>query len=150
MVVAILGIVSSIGASIMIQAQRYFIYAKTRTDLQREARAIMYVMTREVRQAQSLSIVISQSSVNSPPMSKITFTKEQGKSMSFYQTGNQLVQLAGNDKTILTTHLAYLAFTFPRSDDMTIISVDVTLQESIYGSKQKTLHMASQKVQVMD
>ena len=33
---------------------------------------------------------------------------------------------------------------------MTIVSVSLTLQTSIYGGQTKALHMASEKVQVMD
>ncbi|MFI5346913.1 MAG: PilW family protein [Elusimicrobiota bacterium] len=149
-VVAILGIMSSVGASLLLQTNRYFIFTRTRLDLQREARAAMYVMTRELRQAQSNTIVMDRLSASQPFYSRIKFTKIQGATMTFQQSGNQLQMLIGNQKTILTKNLRYLAFTFPRSDDLTIVSVSVTLEEAIYQGQTKALHMASEKVQVMN
>ncbi len=148
--VAIIGIVSSLGARMLIQANRYFILTKARTDLQKEARGAMYILTRELRQAQSASIVISRASASQPYYSQITFTKEQGSSMTFQQSGNQLVMKWGSHTETLSKNLRYLAFTFPRSDDMTIVSVSMTLQTNIYQGRTKALHMASEKVQVMN
>lgn len=150
MVVAILGIVSSVGANLLLNTNRFFIFTRTRLDLQREARSAMYVMTRELRQAQSASIVMDRLSASQPFYSRITFTKIQGTTMTFQQSGNQLQQVVGNQKTVLSKNLRYLAFTFPRSDDLTILSVSVTLEESIYQGQKKALHMASEKVQVMN
>jgi prepilin-type N-terminal cleavage/methylation domain-containing protein len=155
MVVAILGIISSVGAGILLQANRYFIFTKTRGDLQREARAAMYVVTRELRQAQSNSIVIDRLANNQPFFSRITFSKFGGSTVSFAQNGKQLLMMVGNCHTTscgrpLADNLLYLAITFPRSDDMTIVSVSMTLQQNIYQSKTKALHMTSEKVQVMN
>jgi prepilin-type N-terminal cleavage/methylation domain-containing protein len=150
LVVAILGIISTVGANLLLQTNRYFIFTRTRLDLQREARSAMYVMTRELRQAQSQSIVMDRLSVSQPFYSRITFTKIQGNTLTFQQSGNQLQMLDGVKKTVLTKNLRYLAFTFPRSDDLTILSVSVTLEEAIYQGQKKALHMASEKVQVMN
>jgi prepilin-type N-terminal cleavage/methylation domain-containing protein len=149
-VVAILGILSTVGANLLLQANRYFIFTRTRLDLQRESRAAMYVMTRELRQAQSNTIVMDRLSTSQPFYSRITFTKVQGTTMTFEQSGNQLIQLVGVKKSILSKNLQYLAFTFPRSDDLTIVSVSMTLSEAIYQGQRKALHMASEKVQVMN
>ena len=150
MVVAILGIISSVGAQLLLQANRFFILTKTRGDLQREARGTMYVITREVRQAQSNSITLDRLSASQPFYSRITFTKMQGTTMTYQQNGNQLEQIVGNNKTVLTKNLRYMAFTFPRSDDLTILSVSLTLQENIFQGQTKALHMASEKVRVMN
>ncbi|NNN04691.1 MAG: hypothetical protein HKL90_02195 [Elusimicrobia bacterium] len=150
LVVAILGILASVGANMLIQANRYFIMAKTRSDLQKEARAAMYVMIRELRQAKSNTIVIDRVAAAQPFFSRITFTKLQGETLTFEQVGNDLIKVNGTGQVILSKNLAYLAFTFPRSDDMTIVSVAMTLQESIYQGRTKALHMASEQVQVMN
>ena len=147
--IAILGVLSGVAAQVILQVNRFFILTRVRLDLQREARAAMYVITRELRQARSTSIVVDQ--VNGQPYySRITFTKIQGQSVSFYQSGGNLIQKVGNQSTTLSTHLIYLGYTFPRSEDMSIISVSMTLQETIYQGRQKALHMASEKVQVMN
>jgi len=151
LVVGILGVVIGTGAQIMIQAQRYFILTKTRMDLQREARAAMYVITRELRQAQTSTITIDQAANTQPFYSRISFLKTQDSTLlQFYQIGNNLVQKKGNNIKTITNHLVYLAFAFPRSDDLSIISVSMTLQENIFQGRTKALHMASEKVQIMN
>ncbi|MCX5787900.1 MAG: prepilin-type N-terminal cleavage/methylation domain-containing protein [Elusimicrobia bacterium] len=149
MVVAIIGIVAAVGPALLIQANRLFVMSRVRIDLQGEARSVMYVLTRELRQAQNASIVIDQAS-GQPYYSRISFTKQQGTAMVFYQSGNKLIAKTGAKTQTLTTHLGYMAFTYPRSDDMDILSVSMTVQELIYGGKIKALHMASERVRIMD
>lgn len=148
--VAIVGILATMGANMLLQINRYYIMSRTRLDLQREARAIMYIVTRSLRQAQSSTIVVDRHSATQPFYSKITFTKEQGTSMIFRQNGENLEQVVGTKTRVLSKNLRYMAFTFPRSDDMNIISVSMTLQGTIYQGRTKALHMASEKVQVMN
>lgn len=150
MTVTILGIVASMGATMLLQVNRYFILSRARLDLQREARAVMYVVTRGLRQAQYSTITIGRYSSSQPFYSSLTFTKEQGTTLTFRQNGTNLEQVTGTKVRVLSKNLKYLAFTFPRSDDMGIISVSITLQASIYQGRVKALHMASEKVQVMN
>ncbi len=148
--VAITGILAGLGGSLILQTARFYLQGQARDALQKEARALMYVMTRELRQAQSASIVVSSYSSAQPYYSMITFTKEQGTTMSFFQYGNLLEQRWGSHVQILSRDLRYLGFTFPRSDDMTILSVSMTLQQATYQGQSQVLHMASEKVQVMN
>ena len=148
-VVAIIGILASVGGRILLQVNRYFIMTSARTDLQREARALMYVINRNLRQAQASSITIDRSA-SQPFCTRITFTKVQGTTMTFYQSGNSLVQLVGTKTRTLSKNVKYLAFTFPRSDDLSIVSVSVTLEKGIFQGRTKSLHMASEKVRVMN
>lgn len=168
-VVALTATLATMGASLLLQGNRFFMLTRTRLDLQKQARGTMYVMTREIRQAQSNSIVIDRVSASQPYYSRITFTKQQGTPMMIYQNGN-LLCLATNASAVtltvggnlvcktsgggqaqtLSKNLQYMAFTFPRSDDMTILSVSMTIQSTIYQGRTKALHMASEKVQIMD
>lgn len=148
--VAITGILASLGGGLILQTTRFYLQGQARDALQKEARAVMYVITRELRQAQNASIVISRYSNAQPYYSMITFTKEQGTTMSFFQYGNLLEQQSGVHVQILSRDLRYLGFTFPQSDDMTIISVSMTLQQATYQGQSQILHMASEKVQVMN
>ena len=153
--VAILSIVFSIAAPILNQANRQFILNSTRVQLQQEARAVMYIVTRNLRQAQAATITIDRAGATQPFYSRITFTKEaatQGVSptLVFQQEGTTLYQVIGGAKKPLSTNLKYLAFTFPRSDDMGIISVSLTLEKKIFEGRTKALHMASEKVRIMN
>src|SRR5581483_5249351 len=64
--VAIIAVTASIGAALLKQVNRFFILSKAKSDLQKEARAIMYVVSREIRQAQSATIVLSRASGAQP------------------------------------------------------------------------------------
>lgn len=153
--IAIISVVFSVAAPILTQANRMFIMNRTRVELQQEARAVMYIVTRNLRQAQAASITIDRAGVTQPFYSRITFTKQgatQGVSptLVFQQEGTTLYQVIGGGRKPLTKNLKYLAFTFPRSDDMGIISVSLTLEKKIYEGRSKALHMASEKVRVMN
>ncbi len=146
---AIIGMVAMVAPQLISQSTKIFVLARAKLELQREARAAMYLITRELRQAQSSTIIIDQ--INGQPYySRIRFTKIQNANVTIAQTGSSLQLTIGNDVTTLTKNLSYLTFTFPRSDDMTIISVALTVQEQIYGGLYKALHMASERVRVMD
>jgi len=149
MVVAIIGIVAMIAPPMISQTAKVFVLSKAKLELQREARAATYVITRELRQAQSNTIIIDQAS-GQPYYSRIQFIDIQGASVTIAQKGTSLLLTKGIDVTTLTNNLAYMSFTFPRSDDMTIVSVALTLQEQIYNGLYKALHMASEKVRVMN
>lgn len=148
-VVAIVGVLGTVSAKIMLQVNRYFIMTNTRTELQREARALMYVVNRGLRQARTDSITVDRVA-GQPFYSRLQFTKVQGTSMTFYQNGTELVQVVGTKSRVLSKNVKYLAFTLPRSDDLGIVSVSVTLEKGIYQGKTKALHMASEKVRVMN
>ncbi len=149
-VVAIIGILASVGSRVMLQVNRYFIMTNTRTELQREARAAMYVINRNLRQGSTGSIVIDRASNTQPFYSRLTFAKITGNQMIFSQSGTSLVQTVGTKTRTLTKNLKYLSFTFPRSDDLSVISVSITLEKAIYQGRTKALHMASEKVRVMN
>lgn len=149
----VIGLVSAlftVAAPILMQANRMFIMTRTKVELQQEARGVMYVLTRSLRQAQGSSIILSRANTSQPFYSKITFTKEQGDTLVFQQEGKVLYQIIGSNRRVLSRNLDYLAFTFPRSDDMGIISVSITLKKNIYEGQTKALHMASEKVRVMN
>ena len=148
--VAVLGILATMSAQILLQVNRYFIMSRTRLDLQREARAVMYVVTRGLRQAQSDSILIDRAATSQPFYSRITLTKIQGTTMSLNQSGADLVMTVGTKTQTLSKNVRYLAFSFPRSDQLSIVSVSLTLEGLIYEGRKKALHMASEKVRVMN
>lgn len=149
MVALIVGILASVGARMMLQVNRYFMLTNTRAELQREARSIMYVINRNLRQADTASVTVDRAA-SQPFYSRLTFTKIQGQTMTFAQSGTSLIQTVGGKSSTLSRNIKYIAFTFPRSDDLSVISVSVTLERSIYQGQRKALHMASEKVRVMN
>lgn len=148
-VVAILGIIVMFGPDAMTQITRFFILNRARIELQQEARISLSNITQSIRQAQSATVAIDQAS-GQPPYSRIAYTQIDGAAVTYWQSGTDLLRQVGTNQATLSRDLRYLAFTFPRSDDMTIVSVSMTLEKAIYQGMTKALHMASEKVQVMN
>jgi hypothetical protein len=110
---------------------------------------VLGLVNRNLRQAIGNSIVISERS-GQPPYSMITFTKQQGDTMSFYQNNNKLVMTSGTMTKTLSSNLRYVAFSFPMSDDMSIISISLTMEKATFKGKSKAMHLAVEKVRIMN
>lgn len=149
MVIAIIGVIAIVIPPVLTNSTKVFVLGKAKIELQREARATMYLVTRQLRQAQSNSITIDQGT-GQPYYSRVRFTKVPSTSVIIEQQGTSLILTEGIVVSTMTRNLAYLSFTFPRSDDMTIISFALTLQQLIYNGKFKALHMASERIRVMN
>ncbi|MBK8871113.1 MAG: type II secretion system protein [Elusimicrobia bacterium] len=134
---------------LLLHSTRFFLLNRTRVELQRDARSALAVITKTLRQAQSSTIVISQ--VNGQPYySQIAFSDVGGVSFVYRQTGTVLQETRGAQTRTLSDDLRFLNFYFPRSDDMTIVSVSLTLEKAIYEGKTKALHVATERVRVMN
>lgn len=147
--IAILGIIFSLGPLIFITVNRFYYLNRSRMEVQKDARILLSLVNRNLRQAQKNSIVIDQVS-GQPPYSRISFTKIQGTQMSFYQNNNGLYMTAGSVSKKLSENLRYIAFTFPMSDDMGIISISLTMERATYEGMTKAMHLAVEKVRVMN
>ena len=149
-VVSIMGILFAVGAPILNQANRNFILTRTKLELQQEARALIYLITRNLRQAQNSTISISRHNSNQPFYSKVTFTKVDGKVFTFYQEGKTFKMTQGSMTKGFSKNIKYLAFMFPESSVMDIVSISLTFEKAIFEGRTKALHMSSEKVRVMN
>jgi prepilin-type N-terminal cleavage/methylation domain-containing protein len=152
--VAILGILALVGPPMMIGMQNFFLITSARTETQRDARACLSDINRFLRQAQASTVVID-SAANQGPYSRITFTLVDGRQMRFSQTGNKLIQelkpVSGAISSVtMTKNLSYIAFTYPATDDVSIISVAITMSKNIQLGKSKVLELTVQKVRIMN
>jgi prepilin-type N-terminal cleavage/methylation domain-containing protein len=150
MVVAILGIVFAIGPEIFQRSTQFFLLHRTKLELQREARTSISIVNKHLRQAQSATIVLDRVSTAQPLYSRLRFTTVDGVPVTFYQSGKSFLGEIGSSKATLSQNIRYLAFALPRSDDMGIVSLSLTLEKSTYERYTKALHMASEKVRVMN
>lgn len=148
-VVAILGVLGQVGPDLYRQVRRFLFLSDTKIEIQREARTAMASMTEDIRQAQSDTINITQMS-GQPYYSRITFTTVDGRNIRYYQSNKDLEFSIGTTTRTISSNLRYLAFAFPKSDDMGILSVALTLEKNTYEGRTKALHMASEKVRVMN
>ena len=147
--VAILGIVGGMAAPLMMQMTNFWRLTTARNTIQRDVRGTLDIINRFARQAQSATLVIDAAS-GQPPCSRVTFTSIQGNAVSLYQSGKNLYMSLDGRVTRLTENLAYISFTYPRSDDVTLLSVSITIQAPTYLGGRKALQLSIQKVRIMN
>lgn len=154
-VVAILGILATVASPLMTGLQNFFLMTSARYEIQRDARASLDVINRFLREAYQSSIVID-TPAGQGPYSHIAFQLVDGREVQFQQSGRSLIQkvtnAAGTSTTTstLTSNLIYIAFTFPHTDDVSIVSVAITMGKNIQLGRQKVLELTIQKVRVMN
>ncbi|OGS44490.1 MAG: hypothetical protein A3J79_04330 [Elusimicrobia bacterium RIFOXYB2_FULL_62_6] len=153
-VVAIMGVVLISAPKMFTGIYRFIALASARAEIQKNSRAALSNMNRDIRQAQATSIVIDQLA-GQPPHSRITFTKFTAsggtQSVSYYQKGKQLfISTGGAAGKLAYDSLRYIAFTYPETTDPTILSISVTFEKATYEGGTKALQMAVEKVRVMN
>jgi uncharacterized protein (TIGR02599 family) len=146
--VAILALLALVTAPLTLHLVRFFRLNNAKLEIQRDARVSLDTINRFLRQANSATVVIGQQA-GQPSHSRIDFTTYQGRAMSFYQQGRTLYQVAGSTST-LSNNLRFIGFSYPRSDDPTILSVAVTMEHATYQGRTKVLELSIQKVRVMN
>jgi hypothetical protein len=148
-VVAIVGIVASVGPLLMTNLETFYLMTTARNEIQRDARASLDTINRHLRQAVGQTIVID-TPASQGPYSRIRFKHVDGRYMEFRQSGRELIEVIGNTSSTITKNLVYIAFTFPRTDDPTIVSVSMTMGKSIQLGRRKVLELTIQKIRVMN
>jgi prepilin-type N-terminal cleavage/methylation domain-containing protein len=148
LVVAIIGLVVFGAPTLTTHLVRFYQLHNAKVEIQRDARAALDLINRSLRQAQSYSIAIDQVT-GQPPYSRISFTTVDNQTMLFYQTDNRLY-MVGRSTAAISQNLRYIAFTYPRSDDPTIISVAMTMEKSTFQGGKKALELSIEKVRVMN
>ncbi len=148
--VAIVGVLAAMAAPLMTQMNNFWFLTTARNTIQRDVRASLDTMNRFLRQGQSATVVIDRISTTAPPSSRITYTSVQGATIKFYQSGNKLYMSSGTMVSPLCSSLAYIAFTYPRTDDISLISVAMTTQASTFLGGKKALQLSIQKVRIMN
>ena len=152
MTVAILGILGGSAAPIMVRINNFWRQTTARNEIERDVRASLDQINRSLRQADRRTINIDQVS-GQPPFSRITFNVEDGSRIQFYQDGNKLVMVRSTN-TVTTSELSrrvgFIAFTYPRTDDPSIVSVAMTMQAPTYLGGKKALQLSISKVRIMN
>lgn len=149
MVVAIIGILATVAPLMLTQMQNFFMMTSARYEIQRDARTTLDTVNRYLRQAVA-STVIMDTPVGQGPFSRIRFKHVDGRYMEFRQAGSQLIQVIGTAQSVVSTNLIYIAFTYPHSDDTSIISVSITMGKNIQLGRRKVLELTIQKIRVMN
>jgi prepilin-type N-terminal cleavage/methylation domain-containing protein len=149
-VVTMIGILSLSVSSIFYNIWQFYKMSYAQKELQEEARVIMELITRNLRNGVSDTIVISRYDDTQPYYSKIDFNTVDGLRVSYYQIDRTLYQEIDGNKKVLSKNVTYFAITPSKTYELNIISVAITLEKELYELKKKALHMASEKVMVMN
>lgn len=152
MTVSIVAILATVAAPIMIRMNNFWRQTTARNEIERDVRSSLETVNRWLRQAKRSTVVIDQVA-GQPPFSRITFTPEKGGTMQFYQAGDKLyMKLSSNTitTTMLSNRLGFIAFTYPKTFDVSIVSVAVTMQAPTYLGGKKALQLSVQKVRIMN
>jgi prepilin-type N-terminal cleavage/methylation domain-containing protein len=148
-VVAIIGTVSTVGPLLLTQLQNFFLMTTARNEIERDARNSLDMINRTLRQGVDGTMVID-TPTSQGPYSRIRFKHMDGRYVEFRQNGNQLIMIIDKTTSILTSNLVYIAFTFPRTDNPTIVSVSLTMGKAIQLGRRKVLELTVQQVRVMN
>ncbi|MEW5694148.1 MAG: prepilin-type N-terminal cleavage/methylation domain-containing protein [Candidatus Hydrogenedentota bacterium] len=152
--VTIIGVIILAAPQIFTGIYRFTRLATARAEIQKNARSTISNINRALRQAQAGTITVDQVS-GQPPHSRITFTryKPDGSTqvVSYYQQGKSLyMSVDGATGQKIQDYLRYIAFTYPETDNDTIISISVTFEKETYEGGTKALQMAVEKVRIMN
>ena len=120
-VVAIMGVILLASPKIFENSFKFMRLAFARAEIQKNSRASLSNINRELRQAYASSIVVDELA-GMPPHSRITFTRYMSdgstRLVSYYQNGKKLyLSLDGSDGKMIADKLKYIAFSYPKTDD---------------------------------
>jgi prepilin-type N-terminal cleavage/methylation domain-containing protein len=149
MVVAIIGILATVVPGMLVQMQNFFMMTSARYEIQRDARTTVDTVNRYLRQAVA-STVILDADTGQGPFSRIRFRHVDGRYMEFRQSGSKLIHVIDTAQSVVSSNLVYIAFTYPHTDDVSIISVSITMGKSIQLGRRKVLELTIQKIRVMN
>lgn len=149
MVVAIIGILATVGPTMLTQMQNFFLMTSARYEIQRDARTTLDTVNRYMRQAVA-STVVMDTPAGQGPFSRIRFRHVDGRYMEFRQQGSKLIQVVDTAQSVVSSNLVYIAFTYPHTDDISIVSVSITMGKSIQLGRRKVLELTIQKIRVMN
>jgi len=149
MVVAIIGILATVAPTMLIQMQNFFLMTSARYEIQRDARTTLDTVNRYMRQAVATTVVMD-TPAGQGPFSRIRFRHVDGRYMEFRQEGSKLIQVIDTAQSVVSNNLIYIAFTYPHTDDISIVSVSITMGKNIQLGRRKVLELTIQKIRVMN
>lgn len=153
-VVGIMGVLVLAAPKTFIRVYQFVQLMMAKVEIQKNARGALANINRDLRQAVASSITVDSVS-GMPPHSRITFDKYNSAGgidqVSYFQNGNRLYQATGGGTgKMIADNLRYIAFTYPRTDDDTILSISITFEKATYEGGTKALQMAVEKVRIMN
>lgn len=149
--IAILGLLVAVVPNVVTKAIHFGILTQARREVQRQARDMMDLVHRHLRQAYKDRVTVDRLNATQPPWSRISFYTIDSTSHTFYQDGRRFYhQINNGSSRVVAEDVRVVMFTYPRTDDPTIISMSVTTEKFALGGKMKTLQMAVEQIRIMN
>ena len=134
---------------------RFYKTIQAKGEVQRDTRAILDVINRNMRQAYSSTLVITRFNSSQPPCSMVTFEYIDGSNIRFYQLNNKLYM--GRSYTsgvwkdnMIGTNLRTLFFAYPRTDDPTDLSVSLCFEKGTYQGQKENFQLSVIMIRIMN
>lgn len=128
----------------------FFSQSMAKIETQRDLRNTMDLMTREMRQGKSSTVVLSRNDNAQPPYSKITFQKMSGDTISFWQSGRSFLMAKNGQSTLLSNNLRSLIFSYPSTDNASLVTVMLSMQKPGALRGNYGLQMGGETVRILN
>lgn len=147
--VAILGVLAVAGSPLLVQITRFYRMNLARTEIQRDARTVLDLINRNLRQARAATVTVDKMS-GQPPYSRVSFESIKGPTITYWQSGGKLYQQVDDRQSLLSENLRYIAFTYQDTEEDNIIMVSLTMEKETYEGGTKALQLSVEKVRIMN
>jgi len=151
---AIMGIISIVLSRMYSQGFKVWRHNKARIDVQRDARTMLDLINRKLRQAEAGTITITRDSDDDPPCSKITFTCVQQSTttqISYYQSGLKIYRSINSGAgQQFGENVRVLSFATMESGDNASVNIGLCLEEKTYADRTRTSKLSVQIVRIMN
>lgn len=154
--IAILGLLTSVVGNFLTNGIKFSRLSTAKGEIQRDARLCIDIVNKSLRQAAGDTVSITRYNSSMPPCSMIEFTHINGDDYRFYQLNTKFytaVKAAGSStwkENEIADNLRNLLFSYPRTDDNTIVSVSLCFEKATYEGSTKTLQLSVEKVRIMN
>lgn len=147
---AILALILSMGSTLLVRINTFMRVSVGKIETQRDVRNVMTLITQEIRRAKASQITLSRADATQPPYSKITFQNYLGETVSIWQSGRTLSLLKNGSTGILSKNLRSLIFSFPSTDDMTLLTILLTIEKSDGSGRTQSLQLGGETVRILN
>jgi prepilin-type N-terminal cleavage/methylation domain-containing protein len=147
---AIVAVIASLGSTLYIKMNTFFRVSIAKIETQRDVRNLMELITREIRQAKSSQISLSQENASQPPYSKITFQNMRGDRVLFWQSGRTLTMNKNGQTTLLSKDLRSIFFSYPSTDNPNLITVLLSIEKTAEAKKTYALQMGGETIRLLN
>jgi prepilin-type N-terminal cleavage/methylation domain-containing protein len=155
---AILAVIFSLGSNLLIKVNTFFKISIAKVEVQRDVRALMELMTREIRDAQASTVSLSRLNASQPPYSYIQFDALPGYRGRFWQDGQKLIMekialLPGGPSqppTVMSKDLRSLMFLYPSTDNPNLLTILITLEKRDGTGRTQSVQLGGETIRLLN